>query len=156
MVYAGIKKPSGSLAYYKQVTSWAVYYSCISIGNPSGSWKKVIFSPVNVSVLTGSQEIPFPSSSATVSSTLSTLNARWRKPQASGFETRAPVIPLGSVVLPDDREAEEVMVEMERSFLIRAYNGDVVDCVHNHANPLISVSNAAIDSIISSKDGLSP
>jgi hypothetical protein len=48
------------------------------------------------------------------------------------------------------------MVEMDRSFFSGADDSDMVDCVHNHANPLISVSNAAIDSIISSKDGLSP
>ena len=35
-------------------------------------------------------------------------------------------------------------------------DGDTMDRIHSHVNSLISVSNAAIDSMISSKDGLSP
>lgn len=64
-----------------------LYYSCSSSGSPSGSLKNVIFFPVNSSIRIGSQGIPSASSSFTVASTSSTLNARCRRPQASGLLT---------------------------------------------------------------------
>ena len=38
---------------------------------------------------TGSHAMPFAASSATASATLSTRKARWRRPAASGYDSRA-------------------------------------------------------------------
>ena len=59
------------------------------MGRPSGSAKKVNSAPVNGSTRTGSAATPCAARARRLASMSATRRARWRRPQASGYDGRA-------------------------------------------------------------------